>query len=527
MAFKSWQGSRAYRPSDGDTLAVIADREAAAGNPITAEDIARFNWGTEDPEEIQTLMRDELGARARDGDKGFVLSGDDAPRSELRIPEAFEQRGFSLEQTHQIRVASKDCPEQFLDCCSLPAITFDFDSSFVKPDVAEHLSAVEALIRDHADSRILVFGHTDAVGDEMYNKKLSERRAWAVHAFILNDPDAWETLYNHPDEEWGLAVVQEILADLGHDPGAIHGDWGPATRAAMRSFLGLDGDAPVKNDAGFRRELFAAYMGGKHDIEIERDRFLDPGFMGCGEFNLQEADETTNARNRRVTIYAFHKDRPPNLPCAFADTAPCKRQFLDLEHRHKPGFACSFYDSLSCSCPGEGTRCIEVYLLDTDGHAIPNCPFRARNGESVIVEGTADGEGLATLPDSVPPVIEIDWGAPTGHDGEAGSYRFSRPYYVDVPASGTQRGCGMRLENLGFAHSDTEVARTMFEAAFKIGGGAPFPSFADDVHTWHNSGDPSHLAGQDGDFGEDADPLDEPLPEDDDEDCSCLDDPDD
>lgn len=173
MAYKPRQGSKLYRSKSGDTLETIAEREAAAGNPVTAEEIARFNWGTDDPEEIQTLLRDELGARARDGEAAFVLSSDDQPRRDLRIPEKFEQRGFSLERTHQIRVSRKTCPKQFLDCYSLPAITFDFDSAFVKPAVVDHLAAVERLIRNHPDSRIMVFGHTDAVGDEMYNKKLS------------------------------------------------------------------------------------------------------------------------------------------------------------------------------------------------------------------------------------------------------------------------------------------------------------------------------------------------------------------
>lgn len=354
MAYKSWQASRPYRPKQGDTLATVAEREAAAGNPITAEDIARFNWGTDDPEEIQTLMRDELGARARGGDKGFVLSGDDEARAELRIPEVFEQRGFSLERTHQIRVNRKECPPQFLDCCSLPAITFGFNSSFVTPAVVDHLGAIESMVQSYPDARLMVFGHTDAVGDELYNKKLSERRAWAVHAFILNDPDAWETLYNHPDEEWGLPVVQEILADLGHYQDAIDGDMGPATRGAMRAFLGLDEDASVNNDAAFRRELFAAYMGGKHDIEIDADRFMEPGFMGCGEFNLLEPTDSAEQKNRRVTLFAFNKDRLPNLPCTFADTGPCQHQMVSLENRHQEGFSCSFYDSWAKRCPCEG-----------------------------------------------------------------------------------------------------------------------------------------------------------------------------
>lgn len=324
-----------------------------------------------------------------------------------------------------------------------------------------------------------------------------------------------------------MPVVQEILADLDHYQGAIDGDMGAATRAAMRDLLGIGDDAPVKNDAAFRKELFAAYMGGKHDIEIEKDRFLESGFMGCGEFNLQEATEAKNARNRRVTIYAFHKDRPPNLPCAFADTAPCKRQQVDTGHRHNQGYGCSFYDSLSCSCPGEGTRCLEVHLLDRDGYPIPDCLFRARDGDSVIVEGSADGQGIATLPDSVPAIIEIDWAEPPEGGSDVEPFRYSRRYFVDVPASGTKNGCAMRLENLGFVHGDLDLSRGVLEAVFQLGGDAPFNRFASDVHKWHSAGTPDHFSDDQDDDPEEPDPLDEPVPDDDDEDCSCLDDPDD
>ena len=491
MAFKSWQGSRSYRPADGDTLTAIAEREAAAGNPISAEDIARFNWGTEDPEEIQTLMRDELGARSRDGDRGYVLSGDDSARSELRIPEAFEQRGFSLEQTHQVRVTRKECPPQFLDCCSLPAITFDFDSSFVKPAVVDHLAAVETLVRSHPEAKLMVFGHTDAVGDEMYNKKLSERRAWAVYAFILNDPDAWETLYNHPDENWGLRVVQEILADLGHYQDAINGDMGPGTRSAMRAFLGLDESALVSNDAAFRRDLFAAYMGGKHDIEIDADRFMDPGFMGCGEFNLLEPTDSAEEKNRRVTVYAFNKDRLPNLPCAFADCGPCRNQMVTLENRHQEGFSCSFYDSWAkrCTCEGPDRPWIEVYLLDRAGHPIPNCPFRAHANGSLLHEGAADDSGIARLPPSTPGHIQIDF-----HRREAAGdpkFRFSTDYLLDVSSCESAESSRRMLHNLGYVF-DEEHEHYVFD--FQHHWSKPLTGehsdIVDALGGWHSTGVP-------------------------------------
>ena len=353
MAFEKRDAAKIYQPQDGDDLEAIAERETAEGNAITGAELARFNWGTSDPEHIDELLRDELGCRRRGPDNRFVFASDDEARSELRIPSRFTRDGLALNRTHQVRVTCLDCPDQFLGCCSFPSITFGFNSSFIRPGVLEHLRELETIANSHPEARIMVFGHTDAVGSEIYNKKLSERRAWSAYAFIVNDPDAWETLYNHEDEKWGLAACKEILAHLGHAPGPIDGSMTDTTRDAMRAFLGLDGEAPVSNDAAFRRELFTAYMGGEHDINIPAERFLEPGYQGCGEFNPITDTQAADEANRRVTFYLFHPDRLPNLPCGFANLAPCERQMVSLDSRHVETFRCSFYDSLAKRCPSE------------------------------------------------------------------------------------------------------------------------------------------------------------------------------
>ena len=360
-------------PQDGDTLASIAEREAAAGNDISAEEISMFNWGTSEPERVQEFMRDELGARARGADNLYERRSDDEGRSDLYVPQPFQQDGFATGQTHTIRVKFRKCPDQFRSCLSLPSVTFGFDSAFVRPSVADHVADLKPVVDGNPDARIMIFGHTDAVGDDPYNKRLSERRAWAVYALVICDPEPWETLYNHPDETWGLAVIQEILADLGHDPGPVDGDMGPSTQAAMRDFLGLGEGASVQNDADFRRPLFEAYMRSKHDLDLGPDRFMGDGFMGCGEFNLMEPTNSAEEKNRRVTFYLFNKDRLPNLPCAFDDIAPCKRQMLDTS-RHIEGFSCSFYDSLAQRCPAEAQShtvgiLIDRHLLDNEFEA--------------------------------------------------------------------------------------------------------------------------------------------------------------
>jgi outer membrane protein OmpA-like peptidoglycan-associated protein len=363
MGFDRRDNARRYVPQEGDTLERIAERERAAGNPVTWQEIARFNWGTDDPHEVDACLRDELGCRKRDAANHYVISTEDEPRSELLIPVAFKKAGLALGKTYTLRVRRKQCPEQFLGCCSLPGVTFALNKSFLRPSVIERLRPLETLARAHPEAKIMIFGHTDAVGGELHNKRLSERRAWSVHAFITNDVAAWETLYNRSDESWGVPALQEILEALGHDPGVFDGVWGPRTRAAVRAFLGLPEGAAVQNDAAFRARLFAAYMAGKHEIDLPPARFMELGYMGCGEFNPIEDSPGAREANRRVTFYLFHPARLPNLPCAFNDVAPCKKQMVSLEARHKASFRCSFYDSWAKSCPGEGPITATLRIL--------------------------------------------------------------------------------------------------------------------------------------------------------------------
>jgi outer membrane protein OmpA-like peptidoglycan-associated protein len=66
------------------------------------------------------------------------------------------------------------------------AITFDTDSTYVRPSLQDDLSALSNNLLDYPDSTIDVIGHTDSVGDAAYNQNLSSRRANAV-AQILRD----------------------------------------------------------------------------------------------------------------------------------------------------------------------------------------------------------------------------------------------------------------------------------------------------------------------------------------------------
>ncbi len=67
----------------------------------------------------------------------------------------------------------------------LGAAHFDFDKANVKPAGAEILNGVVKTLKDHPSVKVDVEGHTDSVGSDAYNLKLSEQRAQAVTNYLV------------------------------------------------------------------------------------------------------------------------------------------------------------------------------------------------------------------------------------------------------------------------------------------------------------------------------------------------------
>jgi outer membrane protein OmpA-like peptidoglycan-associated protein len=63
-------------------------------------------------------------------------------------------------------------------------ITFDFDSSTVRPEFRSTLDQVADTLRRYEQTYVDVYGHTDSVGSDAYNQTLSERRAGAVASYL-------------------------------------------------------------------------------------------------------------------------------------------------------------------------------------------------------------------------------------------------------------------------------------------------------------------------------------------------------
>jgi OOP family OmpA-OmpF porin len=63
---------------------------------------------------------------------------------------------------------------------------FDFDKSVVKPNGKRELDQAAAKMNGVDVEMVIATGHTDSIGTEAYNQKLSERRANAVKSYLVS-----------------------------------------------------------------------------------------------------------------------------------------------------------------------------------------------------------------------------------------------------------------------------------------------------------------------------------------------------
>ena len=69
----------------------------------------------------------------------------------------------------------------------LNGINFDFDSDAIRADSRPTLDKVVAILKDKPEWTLAIEGHTDNIGGQAFNQGLSERRAAAVVAYLVDE----------------------------------------------------------------------------------------------------------------------------------------------------------------------------------------------------------------------------------------------------------------------------------------------------------------------------------------------------
>lgn len=68
----------------------------------------------------------------------------------------------------------------------LRGVNFDFDKSNIRPDARPVLDEAIRTLKEEPNIRVRIEGHTDSIGTEQYNERLSQRRAESVRAYLID-----------------------------------------------------------------------------------------------------------------------------------------------------------------------------------------------------------------------------------------------------------------------------------------------------------------------------------------------------
>lgn len=415
-----------YTLKNKDTLHSLAEKETKKDNAITWDDIAAFNWGetARYREVCNEFMRDDLGCFTYDNILGDMAYSGGGTSDSIEIPKKVARQGLGLDTQHEIKVRIRQTPPQFLCCGGIPNITFQHADSFIRPNADKYLAKLKEEVKKHPDAKLMIFGHTDKVGDETVNKLLSERRAKSAFALVTKKPDYWVTLYkysqNNPEnEDWGVTSVQTILNYLN-----------PKARLDLSNILD---DRTIKEieiisrpafeDTHFGKKIpestlkkiFQAYFDKLMEgSSITESDFLELKHAGCSEFNpILEIDQEEED-NRRASFFLFDSKRLPKPPCSNTDIEPCKKQCTQFNknkttYRNKKTFACTFYDSIARDCDAEvvypDVIAIDAHMHFMSGHCTPMpLLWNQVPGKPKVRRSIMDNLGGAALQYSISPL---------------------------------------------------------------------------------------------------------------------------
>ena len=124
---------------------------------------------------------------AAGGDLQVTLQAQDLKEQMLEVPASPVQVNFI--QTSQLLAKQQD----YLVQEKYALILFDFDSDSIGDRNQAIVAEIVARIRELPEAKVFIVGHTDNIGKEDYNLKLSERRAKTVYDQIIDYYGAEDT----------------------------------------------------------------------------------------------------------------------------------------------------------------------------------------------------------------------------------------------------------------------------------------------------------------------------------------------
>ncbi len=117
---------------------------------------------------------------AEDADRQKQLAEE---QTQEAIRQKEEMRAKLLAQLNQV-LQTRDTARGLI--VNMPDVLFDFDKYTLKPEARERLAKISGIVEAYPDLKLQIEGHTDAIGSDEYNQRLSEKRADTVRGYLVS-----------------------------------------------------------------------------------------------------------------------------------------------------------------------------------------------------------------------------------------------------------------------------------------------------------------------------------------------------
>jgi len=164
--------------AEADRLRLETDRQRAAA----AADIERATREKAEAEAARAAALDQQRAAQAETEKA-KLAAEESDRLRLKAEaEKIELRAELLRQFNLI-LETRDTARGLI--VNMSDVLFDTGQYTLRPGAREKLAKVTGVFLSHPGLRLEIEGHTDSVGGDDYNQKLSENRAKAVRDYMV------------------------------------------------------------------------------------------------------------------------------------------------------------------------------------------------------------------------------------------------------------------------------------------------------------------------------------------------------
>jgi outer membrane protein OmpA-like peptidoglycan-associated protein/tetratricopeptide (TPR) repeat protein len=145
-------------------------------------DIFRFEWIPENAQPVIVAFEQAVEETEEVAEKVEETVEEVAEEITETVIEETEE--LAEQVAEPIEETEEAVEEIVTDSYRVKPIFFEFDSYGLSANAIDKLNGLTAIMKQYTNLKLMIIGHTDAIGSENYNMKLAERRAKAVADYL-------------------------------------------------------------------------------------------------------------------------------------------------------------------------------------------------------------------------------------------------------------------------------------------------------------------------------------------------------